>query len=58
MHVEVTEFNKHPQFSFKIAMEHYRHQSFYENTVVVSLQSIEFNSADINYLFYICHIVV
>jgi hypothetical protein len=57
--VEVTEFSKHlPQISFKIATEHYRHESFYENMLVVALQFIEFTSADINYSFYFYRIVV
>jgi hypothetical protein len=42
LHVEVTELSKHlPQIGFKIAMKYYRHQSFFENMIVLALQSIE-----------------
>jgi hypothetical protein len=40
------------------AMEHYRHQSFNYNMVIMTLQSIEFASADINCSFYVRHIMV
>jgi hypothetical protein len=57
--MEVIEFSKHlPQISFKIVMEHYRHESFYKNMVVLALQSIEFTNADINYSFYVYRIAV
>jgi hypothetical protein len=59
MSIEVTEFSKHlPQIDFKIAMEHYRYESFYENMVVMALQSIQFTSADIYDSFYVCCIAV
>jgi hypothetical protein len=39
-------------------MEHYRHQSFYYNMVIVTLQLIEFVNANINCSFYVRCIVV
>jgi hypothetical protein len=39
-------------------MEHYQHQSFYYNMVTVTLQRIEFASADINCSFYVRRIAV
>jgi hypothetical protein len=52
--VEVNEFSKHlPQIGFKIATEYYWHESLYENMVVVTVQSIEFTSADIDLSFYV-----
>jgi hypothetical protein len=41
-----------------MATKHYRHESFYENMVVVTLQSTEFTSADIDYSFYVYCIAV
>jgi hypothetical protein len=59
MSVDIIEFSKHlPQIGFKIATEHYRHEPLYESMVVMTLQSIEFTSADINYSFYVCRIAV
>jgi hypothetical protein len=56
---QVTEFSKHlPQIRFKIVMEHYWHESLYENMVVVTLQSIEFTSVNIDCSFYVCCIAV
>jgi hypothetical protein len=57
--IDVTEFSKHiPKISFKIATEQYRHESLYENMVVVTFQSIEFTSAYTNCSFYVCPITV
>jgi hypothetical protein len=59
MSVEVTEFSRYlSHISFKIATEHYRYESFYENMVVVALQSIDFINADIKCSFYVCYIAV
>jgi hypothetical protein len=57
--IEVAEFSEYlPQISIEIVMEHYQHQSFYYNMVIVTLQSIEFASADINCSFYVRCITV
>jgi hypothetical protein len=40
------------------ALSKYRHQSFYYNTVIVTLLPIEFTSADINCSFYVRCIAV
>jgi hypothetical protein len=59
LHVEVTEFSEHlSQISIEIATEHYRHQSFHYNMVVVTLQFIEFTCVDINCSFYVRRIAV
>jgi hypothetical protein len=39
-------------------MKHYWYESLYENMVVVTLQSIEFTSANIDCSFYVCRIAV
>jgi hypothetical protein len=57
--IEITEFNEDlPQIDIEIATEHYRHQSFHYNMVVMALRAIDFTGVDINYLFYISHIAV
>jgi hypothetical protein len=57
--IEVAGFIEYlPQIGVEIATEHYRHQSFYYNIVIVTLQLIEFASADINYSFYVRRIAV
>jgi hypothetical protein len=57
--IEVTESSKYlPQIGIEIATEHYQHQTFYYNMVIVTLQPIQFTGDDINCLFYVRHIVV
>jgi hypothetical protein len=57
--IEVTEVSEHlPQLYIEIATEHYRHQSLHYNVVVMALQTIQFNRADINHSFYVSRIAV
>jgi hypothetical protein len=57
--IEVVEFSEYlPHIDIEIAMEHYQHQHFYYNMVIMTIQPTEFTSADINCSFYVRRIAV